>query len=186
VSALAVAGTGYPLSTWLFLGALGGASLLVVPAYGRAISGWSPPEGRTDLVSPEHFTRMRGIENEVDLGRGWRATDDPGAAWHLYWVPRSGDIVGVRTSELPPPPGPFYLGGIGTRSPLDAYGVQKFTGMKVLGRSGDRPTKALCDELRPRPDGLDVLTGGTRSGAWLDGDDDAEDLASEWTVDDDG
>ena len=161
MSPLAVAGTGYPLSTWLFLGALGGASLVVVAAYGRAISGWSPPEGRTDLVSPEHFTRMRGIENEVDLGRGWRATDDPGAAWHLYWVPRSGDIVGVRTSELPPPPGPFYLGGIGTRSPLDAYGVQKFTGMKVLGRSGDRPTRALCDELRPRPDGLDLLTGGT-------------------------
>jgi hypothetical protein len=32
--------------------------------------------------------------------------------------------------------------------------------MTVLGRSGDRPTHALYDELRTRPDGLDLLTGG--------------------------
>ena len=50
---------------------------------------------------------------------------------------------------------------MGPRSVLDAYGVHKFTGMKVLGRSGDRPTRALCEDLRPRPDGLDRLTGGT-------------------------
>jgi hypothetical protein len=139
VSAAPVTDTGYPIETWLFLGALAAASLGVLAAYGRAISGWTPPEGRTDIVSPEHFTAMRGVENEVDLGRGWRATDDPGAAWHLYWMPRSGDIVGLCTSELPPPPGPAYFGSVGTRSPLDAFGVHKFTGMKVLGRSGDRP-----------------------------------------------
>ncbi len=161
--------TGYPLSTWLFLGALAGATVAVLAAYGRAIHAWSPPQPRTDLVSPEHFTRMRGVESEVDLGRGWRSTDDPGAAWHLYWIPGSGDIVGLRTSELPPPPGPFYFGSVGTRSALDAYGVHKFTGMKVLGHSGDRPTRARCDELRPRPDGLDLLTGGTRPGPVGDG-----------------
>lgn len=161
MSAVPVADTGYPLSTWLFLGGLAGATALVLAAYGRAISGWQPPGARTDLVSPEHFTRMRGVESEVDLGRGWRATDDPGAAWHLYWIAGTGDIVGLRTSELPPPPGPFYFGSVGTRSPLDAYGVHKFTGMKVLGHSGDRPLRAVCDELRPRPDGIDLLVGGT-------------------------
>ena len=50
-------------------------------------------------MSPDHITRMRGVETEVDLGRGWRATDDPGAAWHLWWMPGSGDIIGLRTSE---------------------------------------------------------------------------------------
>lgn len=33
--------------------------------------------------------------------------------------------------------------------------------MKVLGHSGDRPTRVECEALRLRPDGLDVLTGGT-------------------------
>jgi len=166
-----VTDSGADLSTWLFLGALAGATAAVLVFYARAIRLWKPPAPRTDLVSPDHLTRMRGVESEVDLGRGWRASDDPGAAWHLYWMPGSGDIVGLRTSELPPPPGPFYFGSIGTRSPLDAYGVHKFTGMKVLGRSGDRPTKSLCEELRPRPDGLDLFTGGTRSPAPREADD---------------
>jgi hypothetical protein len=157
----AVTDSGTDLSTWLFLGALAGATVAALAFYGRAIHGWTPPEPRTDLVTPDHFTRMRGVESEVDLGRGWRATDDPGASWHLFWMPGSGDIVGLRTSELPPPPGPYYLGSVGPRSVLDAYGVHKFTGMKVLGSSGDRPTRALCEDLRPRPDGLDRLTGGT-------------------------
>ncbi len=157
--------TSADLSTWLFLGALAGATVAALAAYGRAIRGWTPPEPRTDLVSPEHFTRMRGVESEVDLGRGWRSTDDPGAAWHLYWLPSSGDIVGIRTSELPPPPGPFYFGSIGTRSPLDGFGVHKLTGMKLLGHSGDRPTRAECEELRLRADGLDLFTGGTGAAA---------------------
>ena len=170
-----LAETNADLSTWLFLGALGGATAVVLSAYGRAIRRWTPPQPRTDLVTPAHFTRMRGVENEVDLGRGWRATDDPGAAWHLWWVPGSGDVVGLRTSELPPPPGPAYFGSIGTRNVLDAYGVHKFTGMKVLGHSGDRPTRADCDELRPLPDGLDRFTGGTHP-PWSDAGDDADDL----------
>jgi hypothetical protein len=174
-----VADSGFDLSTWLFLGALAGSTVAVLAFYGRAIHGWRSPAPRTDLVTPGHITRMRGVEAEVDLGRGWRATDDPDAAWHLWWMPDSGDIVGLRTSELPPPPGPFYFGSVGTRSPLDAYGVHKFTGMKVLGRSGDRPTKVLCDELRPRPDGLDELTGGTHPPA------DADDEGDEAWGDDD-
>jgi len=181
----------FDLSTWLFLGSLAGATAAVLVFYGRAIRLWRPPAPRTDLVSPDHLTRMRGVESEVDLGRGWRATDDPGAAWHLYWMPGSGDIVGLRTSELPPPPGPFYFGSVGTRSPLDAYGVHKFTGMKVLGTSGDRPTKALCEELRPRPDGLDLLVGGTRppgEPGWEADDDDVADshLPDSVWGDDDG
>jgi hypothetical protein len=187
VAAGQVADNGFDPSTWIFLGALAGATAAVLAFYGRAISGWVPPEPRTDLVTPDHFTRMRGVEAEVDLGRGWRSTDDPGAAWHLYWMPSSGDIVGLRTSELPPPPGPAYFGSVGTRSPLDPFGVHKFTGMKVLGSSGDRPTRAVCDELRPLPDGLDLLTGGTRPS---DGDDDFDDEADHldepgWQFDDD-
>jgi hypothetical protein len=166
-----VADPGFDLSTWVFLGTLAGATAAVLVFYSRAIHLWTPPAPRTDLVSPDHITRMRGVETEVDLGRGWRATDDPGAAWHLWWMPSSGDIIGLRTSELPPPPGPFYFGSVGTRSPLDAYGVHKFTGMKVLGNSGDRPAKALCDELRPRPDGLDLFTGGTHPAPDLDDED---------------
>jgi hypothetical protein len=186
VAAGQVADNGFDPSTWIFLGALAGATAAVLAFYGRAISGWTPPEPRTDLVSPDHFTRMRGVEAEVDLGRGWRSTDDPGAAWHLYWMPGSGDIVGLRTSELPPPPGPAYFGSVGTRSPLDAFGVHKFTGMKVLGSSGDRPTRALCDELRPLPDGLDLLTGGTRPPDRDDESVDETDHADEpgWQVDD--
>ena len=146
-----VADSGFDLSTWVFLGTLAGATAAVLVFYSRAIHLWTPPAPRTDLVSPDHITRMRGVETEVDLGRGWRATDDPGAAWHLWWMPGSGDIIGLRTSELPPPPGPFYFGSVGTRSPLDAYGVHKFTGMKVLGNSGDRPTKAAVRRAAAAP-----------------------------------
>jgi hypothetical protein len=68
--------------------------------------------------------------------------------------------------------------------------------MKVLGNSGDRPPKALCDELRPLPDGLDRFTGGTNPpGAVddlpedvddLDDLDDLDDVISDRTVDDEG
>jgi len=150
------------LSTWVFLGALAAATAGVLAFYGRAISGWHPPEPRTDLVSPGHFVRMRGDEQEVDLGRGWRATDDPSAAWHLWWTPSSGAIVGLRYSALPPPPGPAYLGAYHGHTLLDPVGVHHFTGMKVLGRSDDRPTRAGCEDLRLLPYGLDLLTGGTR------------------------
>lgn len=150
------------LSTWMFLGALAAATAGVLAFYGRAISGWHPPEPRTDLVSPGHFVRMRGAEQEVDLGKGWLSTDDPGAAWHLWWTPTTGAIIGLRYAALPPPPGPYYLGSYHGRTLLDPVGVHHFTGMKVLGMSGDRPTWAECESLRHLPDGLDRLTGGTR------------------------
>jgi hypothetical protein len=160
---------GADLSTWLFLGALGGATLAVLGFYGASIRGWSPPRARPDLVTPSHFDRVRGPAPEVDLGRGWRSTDDPGAAWHLWWMPATGELVGLRTSALPPPPGPFYLGPVGPANPLDAVGVHKYTGMKVLGHLGDRPPRALVEDLRDRPDGLDLLTGGTRAPTPTDG-----------------
>lgn len=155
------------MDTWIFLGVLALATFGVLAFYGQAISAWRAPEPRTDLVSPGHFVRMRGEENEVDLGRGWRSTDDHDAAWHLWWIPASGEIIGLRTSELPPPPGPVYMGSVNGHSPLDAVGVNHFTGMRVLGRSGDRPTRTLCDELRPLPNGLDLFTGGTHSATGL-------------------
>ncbi len=149
------------LSTWLFLGVLAATTLAVLAAYGRAIQGWSPPAPRTDLVSPEHFLRLRGAEPEVDLGRGWRSTDDPGAAWHLWWSSGTGDLIGLRYAALPPPPGPAYLGPVRGRTLLDPIGVHHFTGVRVLGRRDAPPTRADCEALRARPDGLDVLTGGT-------------------------
>jgi hypothetical protein len=157
------------VATWVFLAVLAGATAAVLGFYGWAISGWRAPAPRTDLVSPGHFVRMRGEENEVDLGRGWRSTDDPDAAWHLWWIPSSGEIIGLRTSELPPPPGPFYLGSVNGHSPLDPVGVHHFTGMRVLGSSGDRPVRAECEELRPLPNGLDLFTGGTHPASGLTG-----------------
>jgi hypothetical protein len=150
------------LATWVFLGGLAAATAAVLGFYGRTISAWQAPEPRTDLVSPGHFGRMRGVEQEVDLGTGWRSTDDPRAAWHLWWLPTTGDIVGLRYAALPPPPGPVHLGSYHGRTLLDPVGVHHFTGMKVLGHSGDRPTRAGCEALRLRTDGLDLLTGGTR------------------------
>lgn len=151
------------MSTWIFLGLLAVATVVVLGFYGRSISGWRPPAPRTDLATPGHFVRMRGNEDEIDLGRGWRSTDDPDAAWHLWWIPSTTEIVGLRTSELPPPPGPFYLSPVHGRSPLDPMGVHHFTGMRILGRSEIRPSRSLCDALRPLPDGLDQFTGGTHT-----------------------
>jgi len=170
------ADTGADLSTWLFLATLGAATAGVLVFYGRSIRGWTPPAPRTDLVTPEHFTRMRGTEPEVDLGKGWRSTDDPGAAWHLWWLPRRGEIVGLRYAAAPPPPGPAYLGAVYGRTPLDPVGVHHFTGMRVLGHTEARPSRAWCDFLRARPDGLDELTGGTHVavGARLDDDPDLD------------
>ena len=151
------------MSTWIFLGVLAFATFVVLGFYGLSISGWKPPAPRTDLATPGHFVRMRGADNEIDLGRGWRSTDDPDAAWHLWWIPSTTEIVGLRTSELPPPPGPFYMGPVHGRSPLDPVGVHRFTGMRILGYCETRPSRSLCDELRPLPDGLDQFTGGTHS-----------------------
>jgi hypothetical protein len=155
--------TNADLSTWIFLGVLAAATFGLLAAYGRAISGWRPPARRDDLVTPEHFVRMRGVEAEVDLGRGWLATDDPGAAWHLWWLPASGTVIGLRTSALPPPPSPYgFHNPVNGKGFLGADGIMKFTGMKVLGHLEVRPSPRRCDLLRARPDGLDVLTGGTR------------------------
>ena len=151
------------MDTWLFLGALLVATIVVLAFYGVAISAWHPPAARSDIVSPEHFVRMRGDTGEVDLGRGWRAADDPHAAWHLWWVPASGAVIGLRMSALPPPPGPAYITPHRGTSLLDPYGVHHFTGMKVLGALEQRPSRDLCEQLRPLPDGLGVLCGGTRS-----------------------
>jgi hypothetical protein len=151
------------VSTWIFLGVLALATVVVLGFYGLAISGWNAPAPRTDLATPGHFVRMRGADNEVDLGRGWRSTDDPDAAWHLWWIPSTTEIIGLRTSELPPPPGPFYMGPVYGRSPLDPFGVHHFTGMRILGYSEQRPSRTFCEELRPLPDGLDRFTGGTHN-----------------------
>ena len=75
------------MSTWIFLGVLALATFVVLGFYGLSISGWKAPAPRTDLAAPGHFVRMRGVENEIDLGRGWLSTDDPDAAWHLWWIP---------------------------------------------------------------------------------------------------
>ena len=147
----------------MFLGVLAAATVFVLAFYGKAISAWTPPSPRTDIVTAQHFVSMRGVENEVDLGKGWRATDDPGAAWHVWWIPASGELVGLRTSYLPPPPGPAYMGPAFGRSVLDPHGVNQFTGMRVLGTTGSRPSKSACDMMRPLPDGLDVLCGGTHN-----------------------
>jgi hypothetical protein len=149
------------VDTWIFLGVLAAASVLVVRAYGWAISQWEPPAERADIVSTEHFVRMRGQQDEVDLGRGWRGTDDPGAAWHLWWIASTGEIMGMRTSYLPPPPGPTYMGSWNGRSPLDPMGFHHFTGMRVLARTEQGPSRAWCEAIRELPDGLDLFTGGT-------------------------
>lgn len=149
------------MDTWIFLGLLAGVSALVLRSYGSAISLWEPPARRDDIVSTEHFVRMRGVQEEVDLGRGWQASDDPGAAWHLWWIPESGEIVGMRTSRLPPPPGPTHLGSWHGHSPLDPLGFHHFTGMRVLGQCSERPSRAWCESIRDLPDGLDLFTGGT-------------------------
>ena len=83
------------MSTWIFLGVLALATFAVLGFYGLSISGWKAPAARTDLATPGHFVRMRGAENEIDLGRGWRSTDDPDAAWHLWWIPTTTEIVAI-------------------------------------------------------------------------------------------
>lgn len=155
------------MDTWIFLGVLLLATIVVLGFYGLAISAWRPPSARTDIVSPEHFVRMRGDQGEVDLGRGWRAADDRYAAWHLWWVPRTGELIGLRMSELPPPPGPAWTTPHRGNPLLDPYGVNKFTGMKVLGHLEHRPSRELCEELRVLPDGLGVLCGGTHGATGL-------------------
>ena len=58
------------MTTWIFLGVLALATFAVLGFYGLSISGWRAPEARTDLATPGHFVRMRGAENEIDLGVG--------------------------------------------------------------------------------------------------------------------
>ena len=162
------------MDTWLFLGALLLATVGVLTFYGLAIRGWHPPAPRADIVSPEHFVRMRGDLGEVDLGRGWRATDDAHAAWHVWWVPRTGELIGLRMSEFPPPPGPgsTYTTPYRGSALLDPYGLYKYTGMRVLGHLEHRPSRELCEQLRSLPDGLGVLCGGTHG-------DDADDSGAD-------
>jgi hypothetical protein len=151
------------VDTWVFLGVLALATIAVLAFYGRAISAWTPPAARTDIVTAQHFVRMRGDQYEIDLGKGWRATDDPGAAWHVWWIPESRELVGLRTSWLPPPPGPAYMGPAFGKSVLDPHGINQFTGMRVLGITETRPPRSACDMMRPLPDGLDLLCGGTHN-----------------------
>jgi len=149
------------MDTWIFLGVLALATFGVLAFYGHAISAWSPPDPRNDIVSPNHFVSMRGTETEIDLGRGWRSTDDPRAAWHVWWIGHSGDLIGLRTSELPPPPSSAWFTPVAGHTLLSPFGVNHFTGMKVLGHFEHRPARGLCEELRSLPNGLDVLCGGT-------------------------
>lgn len=155
------------MDTWIFLGVLAAASVLVLRAYGWAISGYTPPPPRNDLRSIEAFHLDREGETEVDLGAHWKSTDDVGAQWHLWWIVQSGEIVGLRTPAFPPPPGPAYYQS--SRMMADqTYAKVPYSGMKVLGHLEHRPSLGLSHHLRELPNGLDVLCGGTY------GEDDAE------------
>lgn len=155
------------MDTWIFLGVLAAASVLVLRAYGWAISGYTPPPPRNDLSSIEAFHRDREGETEVDLGAHWKSTDDVGAQWHLWWIVQTSELVGLRTSAQPPPPGPTYYQGSSMRQG-QIYANIPYSGMKVLGHLEHRPSLGLSQHLRELPNGLDVLCGGTY------GEDDAE------------
>lgn len=148
------------MDTWIFLGVLAAASVLVLRAYGWAISGYTPPPPRSDLRPVKAFQADREGEIEVDLGAGWKSTDDLGAQWHLWWIVQTGEIVGLRTPAFPPPPGPAYR-QLQMMRQNQAYANIPYSGMKVLGHLEHRPSLGLCEHLRVLPDGLDVLCGGT-------------------------
>lgn len=155
------------MDTWIFLGVLAAASVLVLRAYGWAISGYTPPPPRNDLSSIEAFHRDREGETEVDLGAHWKSTDDVGAQWHLWWIVQTGELAGLRTPAFPPPPGPAYYQSARVMAG-QTYAKVPYSGMKVLGHLEHRPSLGLSHHLRELPNGLDVLCGGTY------GEDDAE------------
>ena len=123
--------------------------------------GYQPPAPRPDLANPDHFYRVRGVSPRSTWARGGAPPTTPTRRGTCGGCPRSGEIIGLRYSELPPPVSPLLGAGGVPLTPLSPGGLQRASGMRVLGTSGDRPPKLLCDELRPRPDGLDHLTGGT-------------------------
>jgi len=150
------------VDTWIFLGSLFAASVGVLAFYGWAISAYRPPQPRNDLLSPAEFQRDRSGETEVDLGRDWHSTDDEGATWHLWWVPQTGEIVGLRVGAMPPPVGSLWSASSHTMRDT-AYSTPTFTGMKVLGHLEHRPSRGLCEQLRQLPNGLDILCNGTHA-----------------------
>lgn len=151
------------VDTWIFLGALALATVGVLAFYGWAISGYHPPEPRDDLIATTRFVEGRERESEINLGRNWRSTDDPGAMWHVWWSPRTGELLGLRMGALPPPPGPVGMVGAGGTRDLRAtlYNQLPYSGMKVLGHYDHRPPSELCDHIRQLHNGLDLLCGGT-------------------------
>lgn len=155
------------MDTWIFLGVLAAVSIGSVAFYGWAISAYREPAPRDDIEAIAVFLADRMEENEFDLGRNWRSTDDPDAMWHLWWVPETGELVGLRMGAVPAPPSLRYT----TRLPSalrSGLANIPYSGMKVLGHLDHRPSLGLCNQLRELPHGLDVLCGGTHG---EDGDD---------------
>jgi len=148
-------------STWVFLGVFALLTAGMLTGWAHAIRQWQPPAWREDLVSAPRYYEVHGHHDEIDLGRQWRSTDDPGAYWHVWWVPDTGELIGVRVSAQPPPTVRYAYGGFRGHSwgsdPKPGIG-----GVKMLGTflGLDRH---LTDHLRLRPDGLDQLCGGTGS-----------------------
>lgn len=147
-------------STWVFLGVFAVLTAGMLIGWAEAISHYRPPAPRDDLVSPQRYYAVHGIHDEIDLGRQWRSTDDPGAYGHVWWLPESGRLIGVRTAMEPPPVARYANGGFRQWS----WGPDHTTisGMKTLGTT-HRPDRHRADHLRLRPDGLDQLCGGTGS-----------------------
>ena len=143
-------------STWVFLGVLGGATAGVLAGWARSIRAWQPPRPCPDLEAPDRFYAHHGRHDELDLGPGWRSLDDPHAIWHLWWEPGTYLLLGVRSVALPPP----SYGVLGGWRNLATSSARGLGGMKVLG-SLLRADRRHLDYLRPFPDGLDRLCGGT-------------------------
>ena len=167
------------LSTWLFLGALALAAAGVLALFRWSISGYRPPEPRRDLSPVDPFWDSLDHARQVDLGNGWRSTDDPHAMWHLWSFPTRRELVGMRMAAMPHPsamgiglrPGGAFRRPVGLmfvedgrRVPWEAGPGHRLamTGMKALAVDFECPHRDVWAELRPLADGIDRLCGGTR------------------------
>lgn len=169
---------GPELSTWIFLGSLALGVWVVLAVLRWSISGYHPPEPREDLMAADLFWDVREGVRQIDLGRGWRSTDDPYAMWHLWSLPTRRELVGLRMGAMPHPSAMGFAGGRrgggraeieltleedGRQVPWEAGPDHRLamTGMHVLAADFDCPHHDVWGELRPLPDGIDQLCGGT-------------------------